>query len=214
MSKSVRDLDREIPETPSWPEDAPDTHRVLSAGVCSRVFDSDQEEIGHVLMVEYDNTTRWQPRQDARDLPGLSVVLRSSPGSYHLWDLGVRSWDRQIELAEGTECCRTHLSEMIEQGRSVLRTQPKLYADDRSVYKSAPVPVYVYDSMDDSPISAPHATRLAQLAERAGQTTERLLIDSRREYAPTAGETFSQSYYETMTDELRSRWIPGGETDG
>lgn len=183
-------------------QDAPDRLQAVTSSVYSRVFDGERDLLGHILMVEYDDVDPEVPVEDAEGFPGVAVVLRSSRRSYHVVDLGVRSWGSVVGLATDSRGERDHVDAMVSEGRFALRTQPKVLKVG-DVYKPAPEPVYVASGeYQDPPLSAPHLTVLRQMCEE----TDRLDVDSSLSTVESAaeltGETLSLDRYETPTDEL------------
>jgi hypothetical protein len=201
----LADLD---PETDGF-DDAPARHQLVSSGVCSQVYGDDRQLVGHVLMVEYDDVAREVAERDARFLPGVTVLLRSSARCWHVYDLGVRSWDRTVELARSTSCCPLYRDEQVDLGRFALRTFEKIRRTG-DVYRDAPVPVAVVDG--DGPLSWPHAETLRQLAVEVDQQVVADTLDDLVDERPTVGRTLRTTDYETYTDELAA--VLGGETNG
>lgn len=140
--------------------------QVKTSGVGSAVRDEHDSELGHVVMLDYDGVDYELALAEAQEIDGPAVVVRSSPGSWHVWGLRVRSWDavenRMLRSAASSE----FVSEMLERERCVLRTHPKLTRDNMEASPS-PVPVTLLEDESDAEISKPHAIRLWQLAQLA-----------------------------------------------
>lgn len=202
--------DRPVPDLDDgpheWPEDAPEDHRVLTEGVTTDVWREDRSRVGHILMAEWDDIDDpSEPLMAAEDAPGPAVVLRSSPGCYHLWDLLVRpTWDGMVEEVREVSGEPDWVEERIRHERFVLRTAAKVRESDLSTYKPAPEPVYA--TFGDGPVSRPHLTKLLQMCDRAGsgETAERLAVVEERE--ETVGQSFATQAYQSMTDELAEVW--------
>lgn len=209
------DVDRRIPEVDvenySGFADAPLDHRIVTAGLASFVHDSDRETIGHVLMLDLDDVE--DPAiaiEQAEDLDDLSIVLRSSPRSYHVVGLGVRSWDVATSQAVRSRADLDYVVEMMDKGRFIARSQPKIRRETGEIYKRSPEPVFV--SPGEGPISRPHTRRIEQIANNVGrEDVADRLVDAARG-VEQIGETLSISEYETVTDELRE--VVAGDLDG
>ena len=180
--------------------DAPDRHRLVTSGVTSRVFDVDREVVGHIVMVEYDETARDVAEADARALDGPSVLLRSSADCWHVYDLAVRPWREVVDAARSTRCCPEYRAEQIERERFALRTFPKIRRTGE-VYREAPEPVALFDGAR-GPVSRPHVVALQQLADEQGADAIAAGLDILAAKWGTTGRTLTQTDYETRTDAL------------
>jgi len=194
------DLDPE--ENHKWPDDAPEDHRVLTEAASTDVWREDRSRVGHVLFAEWDDEDPREPLRASQNAPGPSVVLRSSPGCYHLWDLLIRpTWDGMVEEAVSVGGDTRWVEERREDGQMFLRTAAKLRETPREVYKPAPEPVAIHPG--HGPVSRPHIVKLLQMCGD-GSVRERLRrVEETRE---TVGETFATQLYQTMTDELAEVW--------
>lgn len=196
------------PESFEWPEDCPPFHHLATAGVESGVYSEEEELLGHCLMADYDDAHLDTVIGDAWDLASTIVVCRSSDGSYHLWDLEPRPWAVVAELLEGLNCSESYRARMLEEGRCVLRTTPKIRRTGET-YKEAPQPIHValYGS---GTLSKPHLTRLQQMA-RSPESRDALA--ELQDASNLIGQQIRQTIYESMTDEL-SELLDGGDPDG
>lgn len=141
---------------------------VRTAGVGSPVFDGDRELLGHVVMLDCDETTREEAVSEAERLDGPAVVVRSSERSHHVYGLAVGTWgNARATMRSSPRCSREFIDEMIERSRCTLRTHAK-YSYDGDVVVDEPVPVAVVDG-DASSTSRPHAIRLRDLARERGE---------------------------------------------
>lgn len=144
---------------------------VRTAGVVSRVLDDDGEVLGHVVAADYDDADLSTVREDARRLGGPVVVCESSPGSWHLWGLKVRPWSDVVDALTESRASTEFVEEMRTRGAATLRTHPKLSEESGEVVVEAPTPVAAFGRVpthpNDGRVSWPHATRLAQMCERA-----------------------------------------------
>jgi hypothetical protein len=153
--------------------------------ISSVVADEDEQDLGHVLLLDYDDVDPLVPIQDARSLDGLTAVSRSSPGSYHVLDLQVCHWHEVVERARSTRASGTYIEDMADRGEFALRVGPK-QTRDGDVEVSAPVPVAV-DPGDpialDRPLSEPHVEVLLDLVSGRGpedvERDLRSVLDSR-----------------------------------
>jgi hypothetical protein len=199
----------------SWPDDAPQEHQLDTSGVRSEVLDEDKDVVGHIVMLDYDDEVEdiEQVRADAEDLDGPSVILKSSEGRYHAWNLRVRHVDEALDAARSTSCCQTFVEGMADEGRFVLRTDAKIRRTGET-YRDAPEVLDVEVDAVDGPVSAPHLEILADMAEDpvAGRLRSLLgMLDD------PVGDSLLRSDYETMTDELREQRLAdpnGGDSDG
>lgn len=199
-------VDRRVPEINPAEydgfEDAPEDHKLITSGLASWVFDEDREEIGHVLCLDLDDVAPGAALFQARILDDPAVVLRSSPGCYHVVGLGVRAFEDALAEARDSVSCQEYVDEMDRQGRFVIRTQPKFRQASGAIYKDEPEPVAVTGGA--GPVARPHAIRIRQLAEDVGRGSVADAIEEIVETNGTVGWSLTQSRYETITDELRA----------
>lgn len=140
------------------------TNEIKTAGIASTVIEDDVE-LGHVLMLDLDDVDEEVAIETAESIAGPAVVLESSRGSYHVYGLRIRSWDRVVSELEESAASGHYVREMIDRERCVLRTQPKL-SEDNDVVTPEPKIVDVIDAdEDDLAISYPHLAVLRQLPE-------------------------------------------------
>lgn len=123
-------------------------------GIRSTVYNMG-EEIGHVLLVDYDDKSLSWIESHVEDMPGYSLILRSSDGSYHYWNLSVRSpqetlWE-QVRLFDDIG----HLGRGVRQDFWVLRTAPKVRPNQRQ-YKPAPKLETAFMNRTEKPQSIHH----------------------------------------------------------
>ena len=137
-----------------------------TSGLLSTVLE-DGDEIGHVLMVEYDDIDDvMRPIRQAERTPGISVLLRSSPGSYHVYNLSVRDRDTQLLDAVRKDGDVWQARWAVRRGHFVLRILAKRRSESREIYKDAPEPVRVFSSESEFPQSSPHLEILEDLCRR------------------------------------------------
>lgn len=211
--------ERPVPEVDVDPEeydgldDAPEGHRLVTAGLASYVYDEDREVLGHVGMFDLDDVEPIEALTEAFGLGETAVLLRSSAGNFHLVGLDVAGWDERVEDARGVSCAEDYLDGMASRGRFVMRTHPKIVVGTGETYKPAPEPIAVVTG--EGPVSSPHATRFRQLAEDVGRDEVAEAIAEIADDAGRVGCTLTQSKYETVTDELREVVGPaGGDSRG
>jgi hypothetical protein len=136
----------------------------------------------------------------------LSVVLRSSTGSYHVWELGVASLGERILEALERHADPMHAAVSKRRGKFVLRATAKRYTETGEIYKEAPEVTGVHTApYDRIPVSSPHAEYLAALAEKQDREGEADRIRYVLDESPTVGdsETLEVSQYLTVTDDLK-----------
>lgn len=101
------------------------------------------------------------------DLPGVTVLLESSEGSRHVWNLTMRSLDETaLKLLQfKSDPMRTMLGYTWRPPRWVTRVGPKVWdiesMPDGQVYKPAPEYVAMQVNATDRPQSAKHYETLA-----------------------------------------------------
>lgn len=178
--------------------------RLETTGIESEVVDDDLEHVGHVLMLEYDDVDPAPVREDARDIDGPTVVVNSSPRSYHLYGLAVRSWDDVVVALEESNASREYVREMTRRGTATLRTGPKR-TPSGSIATRAPYPLEVdVGTTEPVEISRPHAARLRQLAEQRDPFDVLWRLECLENGGWPAlepvGEKLAQSRYETRTE--------------
>ena len=146
---------------------ADDEGVVYTAGVSSVVLDGDEVE-GHVLLLDADGVDELTAIRAASSMSGVSAVFESSPGSFHVWDCSVRSFDEAIldglswRIADSE-----HVAQSRRRGYYVLRATAKVRKrEDGPVthYKDAPRLCSVFVDLDDArPQSRPHLLRLHEV---------------------------------------------------
>ena len=181
----------------------PDDEILDTSGLLSHVRD-DEETIGHVLMIEWDEIEDvMRPIRTADRLPGISILLRSSPGSYHLFNLSVRDRDEQLLDAVRKNGDVWQARWAARRGYFVLRILPKLRSQSREVYKDAPEPVRVFTRDSEFPQSRPHLDMLIDIAEEQSlRDIADDLLDARESF-DLVGDGLKVDHYQTVTDEAK-----------
>jgi len=152
---------------------------LTQTGITSEVYE-DGDFHGHILLCDYDDgigTTYEQMLTEIYQLEGPTVLLESSPGSYHVWNLCVRSINGLVHKKAELHDDPKHLCIGYRRGRWVLRLSAK-YKPSGELYKPMPqikdvwlndIPqgVQWYGETIDKPegISLPHLQLLRTLAD-------------------------------------------------
>lgn len=187
-------------------EKLPDDEILETSGLLSHVR-ADDETIGHVLMIEYDDLDDvdgvMRPIRAAERMPGISVLLRSSQGSYHVYGLSVRPVEEQLLDAMRKDGDVWAARWAARRGYFVLRVLPKTRSESGEIYKEAPEPIRVFNSESDYPQSKPHADMLLDLARSHGaDDVEGDLLEALDEHE-LAGDGLRVDHYQTVTDDAK-----------
>lgn len=187
-----------------FPDDYPDHHLLRTDGVYSKVFDDDECLLGHVTMLDYDEVDEQTVVEDAERLPGCFVMVESSEGRYHLYDLRVQSWESVVETMQESRASESYVEEMVDQERAVLRTGDKIRQTGYQ-YREGPTPLSVHASADalDANISGPHLSRLINMCPSTQQKDIERTLRSLSGMVDSVGHSLSETYYESLSDELR-----------
>jgi hypothetical protein len=181
---------------------------VFTAGVSSVVLDGDDVE-GHVLLLDCDDVDELTAIQAASSMDGVSAVFESSPGSFHIWHLSVRSFEQAIldglswRIADAQ-----HVAQSRRRGYYVLRATAKVrQREDGPVthYKDAPRLVAVYaDDLDDAPAqSLPHLRRLHAIEDEQDVDCGTPAVE---DVETVGGENgLSVDRYMTLDDDAKAR---------
>lgn len=196
----------------------------VTSGVYAEEADSptDAEPCGHILMCDYDDDVSFpsgfdgetreervlsetRERLEETGSP-VAVVLKSSPGSYHVWDLGVTALGEALLEALERHGDPMHAAVSKRRRKFVLRGSAKRYTETGEVYKEAPEVTHVLVRKESRlPASLPHIRYLASLADRQGEEQKAELLRAARDGVRTVGdgETLEVSRYLTVTDDLK-----------
>lgn len=193
-----------------WDDDElkeiPEDEILETSGLKSQVLDSDDDVIGHCLMIEWDEVDDVMiPIRTAHRCPGISILLRSSPGNYHLYNLSVRPLETQLvdALRKNGDVYQSRWA--ARRGNFVLRILPKIRMESRDCYKPAPEPVRVFSSESDHPQSEPHAKMLLDICgEQQLPEIGQQLIDAMEEH-DLVGSGLQADHYRTVTDDIKSK---------
>lgn len=182
--------------------------------------------VGHAMMLDYDDDVSFPAGYDGGDRgekvrnetrermaetgSPVSVVLRSSPGSYHVWELGVDSLRRRILEALERHADPMHAAVSKRRDKFVLRATAKRYTETGEVYKDAPEVCSVHinsRAQTNLAMSEPHAEYLATLADKQGREAPMSELRWALEDSDIATvgdpETLEVSQYLTVTDDLK-----------
>lgn len=169
------------------------------------------EIAGHALLMDFDGSVTFdRVMEDVKDLPGLTALFESSPGSWHAWNCSIRSLDSTALEMLAAKCDPQHISIGYRRGRWTLRFGAKNrvnaspgYEDDAVEYKSAPELQQWW--VNDSPVtqSEPHVNLIAADVgdgdELAADVIERV-----NERTPgTHGTEYRAEEYLTLTDNAK-----------
>lgn len=166
--------------------------------------DGEQDVVGHVLMLDWDSVSDVTGRISMLDSePGVSVLLQSSSGSYHGYNLSVRPIEQQIYRAAQTESEHGHVQSSARRDHFVLRWTPKLRETDMSTYKPAPEVIWCSITESDAPQSRPHLNALINRARESGE--QEIAEQLRSVCCKTVGSSLSVEHYQTFTDEIKGR---------
>lgn len=178
--------------------------RLETTGIESEAVDEDLEPVGHVLMLDYDEEPLETVVSDLEHIDGPAVVAASSPDSWHVYGLALRSWDDVVVELEQSRASREYVREMTRRGVATLRTGPK-ETPDGEIVTPAPIPIAVTSSDGPIAVSRPHAAQLRRLAEqRATDAVVRQLATIETGAAAgiePVGEQLARSRYETRGGE-------------
>ena len=184
-------------------EQLPDDEILETSGVLSHVREGD-ETLGHVLMIEWDDVDDvMRPIRTADRLPGVSVLLRSSPGNYHLYGLSVRPRDEQLLDAVRKNGDVWQARWAVRRGYFVLRVLEKLRSESGDVYKPSPEPLRVFDSGSEYPQSRPHRDLLLDIAREHGATEVETALESALSSHEWVGDGLRVDHYQTVTDDAK-----------
>lgn len=158
-----------IPDAPG-PNSDSDTGGVegqyATRAVESSVLDESGDEVGHVALFDLDEVGIEAARHVARVVGGYTVILRSSPGSYHVWGLSVRPIDEIIEIAAGLEAVdREHTALSNQRDCCVVRIEEKIAAATGRTVADKPVFREAIAQPSALPQSKPHWAELAKMLD-------------------------------------------------
>jgi hypothetical protein len=179
-----------------------------TSGISSVVRDESEEPIGHVFMTEWDDIEDVLDPVSVLDrIPGVSLLLVSSPGSYHGYNFSVRPWETQVTDAARKTGEMSHVRASARRGYSVLRIVEKIREESRETYKPAPEIAKAFISESEHPQSLPHLRFFADLARDQGSHDIADDLGDAISDQETVGDGFDVDHYQTGTDDLKMRLI-------
>lgn len=101
----------------------------VGKGYTKRVF--------YIVLADFDRTRVKNVYSKAKNLEGINVILESSKGSWHLWNLSLRSFDECLKKTMKGATDSKHCQSFVNKGRMVLRTSSKDFKK-RGIYKEKP----------------------------------------------------------------------------
>lgn len=170
------------------------------------VAGGEAETFGHVLLLDYDNTTPEQLNDELDQLDGVSLVAESSPGSYHVWNLSVRTFEETALKMLGTKCDMGHCRPGYRRGYWRLRIGAKVRKVD-DIYKKRPMLKAVVVNSSTHYQSEAHY-RLAEGLWTGEMPDQRPSVPAageeiREHSVPWVGKSLTSSEYATYTEELK-----------
>jgi len=152
---------------------------------------------GHISLMDLDGTTEKQAVEKVENMPGITVVLESSPGSHHAWNLTVGDIQKITCRLVMMRDDAPHIRSGLVRGHWRLRVGPKL-RENGDTYKSPPELVTVVMSKTDSEQSMPHWNLARAMFD--------LPALPKRDVFNWTGASFSVEKYVTLTDEAKEEW--------
>ena len=186
---------------------------VRCAGICSHVpYPEDEGVYGHILMLDYDDheAGAMEVIGDLQRSDGVSVLLQSSPGSYHGYVLSLDGFNARCRHAAAKHGEMAHVRQSARRGYFVLRWTSKIHAagpQEGEIYKDAPSIMHV--SLPDDlqrEHSRPHLETLLEQAREDAPQQAKLLEQARDRLAEQdllVGESLPMDRYESATDRLK-----------
>lgn len=185
-------------------EEIPSSEMLETSGLTSYVRDGDGETVGHTLMLDFDDVDDVMiPLSSAQRQPGISVILRSSPTSYHHHNLTVRSFPEQIKESAAETGDLGHTRWAARRGYFVLRILEKRRIESGETYKEAPELIAVIDTESELPQSRRHLRMFQSIAEEDDRGDLRDKLDRAAESHELIGEGLSVDHYKTITDSAK-----------
>lgn len=179
-----------------------DSEILTTKSINSGVYDGGGELVGHIMLLDWDNTGPEQAKSMIDGLPGVTALFQSSEGSMHAWNLSVDDLK--------TTACRmvlqrddpNHIRNGLVGDRWRLRIAPKV-RNGGKVYKEAPELVTVAVTETDIEQSRPHMDVLTALHGVPEPPNELNWV----------GDSVGSEAYATMTDRLKKKWREANGAD-
>lgn len=190
---------REIRETGDLDQD----ELLDTSGVLSYVQEED-ELLGHIQMIEWDGVTdAMRMISDIARKPGISILLRSSPGNWHGYNLTVRPFEQQVLRSLRATGDPGQVRWTARRGYATLRILPKIRSESREIYKPAPTVEKVFVDPTDEPQSRRHAEILIDMCRRSGSDDLAEQIEAGMDQHEIVGDRLTVDHYQTVSDESK-----------
>jgi len=176
---------------------------LTARGITSRVFGFDGDVTYHAMLADYDNHADYaRILEETKDLPGVTLILKSSPGNYHVHNTTARTRDETALELLSRKMDPMHVSVGYRRKRWTLRVGAKTVANASSditgvtgEYKKAPTPIRLMENPTDRPQSKAHVQLIGYMLERVD------FPDTVQGSYFLVGEALGISEYITMTKE-------------
>lgn len=121
----------------------------------------------HVTLLDCDDVDALSVHRAATAMDGFTAVWKSSEGSFHLWSLIPRDFDKSIlDALELQIADAEHIKQSKQRGCWILRAAPKVRDDGRR-YKDGPELRAVYDD-GEGEVSKGHLSVVRDKAAKYG----------------------------------------------
>lgn len=195
-------------------------HILTTKGIRSTVY-YHGEDIGHVLLCDFDGADLAEIEDRIEDMPGYNLVFESSPGSYHYWNLTIRSLDETLGKMVELKDDQGHIGPGYRRGYWVLRVSPKTRYKSRQ-YKKPPELVSAGVNRTDKPQSIHHWEFAKQVHDIPNMEPswiqwdgdEPLLLDREREDGEVDPIALTLDEYMTVTDAVKEAVYGAPAEDG
>lgn len=179
------------------------TTYLTARGITSRVFGFDGDVTYHAMLADYDDNADYaRVLKETKDLPGVTLILKSSPGHYHVHNTTARTRDETALELLRLKVDPMHISVGYRRKRWTLRVGPKNVANASSGiggvkgrHKKEPAPVRLIENSTDRPQSKAHVQLIEHIMERCD------FPDTVQGSYFLVGESLGVSEYITMTKE-------------
>lgn len=160
------------------------------------VHNGDGDPYGHVCLFDWDDINQRTATKRAGNMPGISVVLESSEGSYHCWNLSVSDLKTTACRLVLQEDDQAHIRAGIKRAYWRIRFTPKVWNYSDEVYKPAPELVTITYNRTEKEQSEPHWNLAKALFDVPELPVE----------FDWVGDSLTEEEYETMTDKEKERF--------
>lgn len=175
-----------------------------TSGIRSEVLDAESETIGHITMIEWDRPGDVMGMiADLDQIPGISILVESSPGNYHGYNLSVEPFEEMVISSLRKSGDPLQVRWTARRGYSTLRILPKFRDHNGEQYKPAPEILRVLDSESDRPQSERHIEILRSIAVDQGSEDIARQLDAAAESHDLIGSGIKIDHYQTISDEAK-----------